>query len=269
MPRVFDFNRAIVRLPACGVVAGLRAENRGDPSYDGVMGEHVAYVAVLQSIGVTVTTLPELAVFPDSVFVEDPALVFPEAAILLRPGAKSRFGEVAEIAPALRDVFETVHELPAPGFADGGDILVTPDKVMIGLSARTDEVGGKALAQILQGMGRNVELVRTPPSVLHFKSDCSLLDEETVFSTTRLAVSGVFKGLRVLHVPDGEEGAANALRMNDTVLVSDAYPRSIELLAKRGYKIEPMVTDEISKIDAGLSCMSLRWWDEALASRGH
>jgi dimethylargininase len=264
MPRVFDFNRAIVRVPARSVVAGLRADNRGDPTYDGVLSEHEAYVAVLKSIGVDVTTLPALEGFPDSVFVEDPAVVFTEGAILLRPGAKTRFGEVAEMAPALRELFQTVHELPAPGFADGGDILVTPEKVMIGLSARTDETGGNALADILRGMGRKSELVRTPPGVLHFKSDCSLLDEETVFSTTRLAVSGAFKGLKVLHVPDGEEGAANALRMNDHVLASNAFPRSIDVLVKNGYNVKPMATDEIARIDAGLSCMSMRWWDSNL-----
>ena len=158
-------------------------------------------------------------------------------------------------------MFSIVHELPAPGFADGGDILVTPRSVMIGLSARTDETGGKALIAILAKMGKNAELVRTPPGVLHFKSDCSLLDEETVFSTRRLAVSGVFKGLKVLHVPDGEEAAANALRINDTVLLSNAYPRSADILQKAGYQVKAMATDEIAKIDAGLSCMSLRWWD--------
>jgi dimethylargininase len=263
--RVFDFNRAIVREPSHSVVSGLRAGHRGDPAYDGVLHEQRAYVETLKSIGVNVTVLPALEAFPDSIFVEDPALVFPEGAILLRPGAKSRFGEVAEIAPVLRDMFTTVHELPAPGFVDGGDILVTPEKVMIGLSARTDETGGNALIQILKHMDRKAELVRTPPGVLHFKSDCSLLDEETVFSTKRLAASGVFQGMKVLHVPEGEEAAANALRINDHVLVSNAYPRTIDLLTKRGYSLVAMATDEISRIDAGLSCMSLRWRD---AKRG-
>jgi dimethylargininase len=264
MPRVFDFNRAIVRAPSRSVVSGLRADHRGDPSYDGVVGEQLAYVATLKKIGLTVTQLPALEAFPDSIFVEDPALVFPEAAILLRPGAATRFGETAEMAPTLKTMFETVHELPAPGFADGGDILLTPNKVMVGLSARTDETGGNALAEILHKMGRKAELVRTPPGVLHFKSDCSLLDEETVFSTTRLAASGVFKGMKVLHVPDGEEGAANALRINDAVLVSNAFPRTIELLAKQNYNVLPIATHEIARIDAGLSCMSLRWWDGRL-----
>ena len=99
----------------------------------------------------------------------------------------------------------------------------------------------------------------TPPGVLHFKSDCSLLDDDTILSTRRLAQSGVFDGFRVLHTPDGEEAAANALRVNDRVFVGDAFPKTAALLEADGYKIAALATSEIGKIDAGLSCMSLRW----------
>ena len=157
-----------------------------------------AYVAALEAAGVAVERLGPLAAFPDSVFVEDPALVFPEGAIVLRPGAAARFGEAAEIAPVLRRRFGVVFELPPPGFADGGDVLVTPSAVMIGLSARTDRTGAEALVAILGKLGRHGVIVTTPPGVLHFKSDCSLLDEETMLATRRLAVSGVFAGMRVL-----------------------------------------------------------------------
>ena len=91
-PAVFRFNRAIVRKPARSVVDGLRANDRASPNYDVVVAEHDAYVAALKSAGVTVAVLPSLEAFPDSMFVEDPALVFPEGAILLRPGAPSRVG---------------------------------------------------------------------------------------------------------------------------------------------------------------------------------
>ncbi len=98
----------------------------------------------------------------------------------------------------------------------------------------------------------------TPRDVLHLKSDCSLLDDETILATRRLAASGMFDDFRVVLVPDGEEAAANALRVNDSVLVSDSYPRTAELLAK-SYNVVPLQTREVAKIDAGLSCMSLRW----------
>jgi dimethylargininase len=252
------FNRAIVREPARSVVDGLRAGDRCNPTYGGVKAEHRTYVAALAAAGVTVTTLPPLEAFPDSVFVEDPALVFSEGAILLRPGAPSRADEVREIAPTLREIFQAVIELPA-GFADGGDVLVTAGKVMIGLSDRTDRAGAEALIACLAELGRKGEIVETPDGVLHFKTACSLIDHETILCTPQLAKTGIFNGFRQILTPDGEAAAANALRVNDVVLVGTDFPETIELLDGLGYMVVPVPTSEIGKLDAGLSCMSLRW----------
>ena len=256
---VSSFDSALVRAPARSVVRGLRDDDRGDPTYEGVLGEHQAYVAALRAAGVEVTVLPPLEAFPDSLFVEDPALVFAEGAILLRPGAASRVGEAAEIAPVLREIFGTVLELPPSGYAEGGDVLLTPKGVMIGLSARTDRAGAEALRACLGQLGRKATIVETPAGVLHFKTDCSLLDEDSVLSTRRLARSGVFDGFRQVLVPDGEEAAANALRVNDVMLVAAGFPKTIAMLDGLGYRVVPVETTEIGRIDAGLSCMSLRW----------
>jgi dimethylargininase len=260
---VYHFNSVIVREPSRSVVNGLRADDRGNPTYDGVKAEHDAYIAAMRDAGVEVTVLPALEAFPDSIFVEDPAVVFTEGAVLLRPGAASRVDETAEITPTLRDMFETVLDLPNPGFADGGDVLTTPKSVMIGLSARTDKVGAEGLAACIAKLGRKAEIVATPEGVLHFKTDCSLLDDESILSTARLARSGVFKDFKQIIIPVGEEPAANALRVNDVVMVGSDFPRTIEMLDKLGYKVVPMKTTEIGKIDAGLSCMSLRWYRNA------
>jgi dimethylargininase len=123
---LFNFNRAIVREPARSVVNGLRHDQSAVPNYDGVVREHVAYIAALRGAGLTVDVLPPLEPYPDSMFVEDPALVFPEGAILLRPGAISRRGETDEIRPTLQRHFDTVLELESNQLVDGGDILVTP-----------------------------------------------------------------------------------------------------------------------------------------------
>ena len=252
------FTQALVRLPARRVVEGLRAVDRGAPRYDGVVAEQRAYVQALEAAGVAVEVLPALEAFPDSVFVEDTALVFPEGAILLRPGAPSRAGEVLHMEPVLRRRFGQVLALEE-GHADGGDILTTPGCVMIGQSARTDAVGAAALVLRLAQLGRRGVVVDTPPGVLHFKTDCALVDGDMVLATARLACSGVFKGMRVLVVPAGEEGAANALRINDRVFVGEGYPRTAELLAQEGLRVVTLPVREIGLIDAGLSCMSLRW----------
>lgn len=260
----YTYNSAIVRRPGRSVANGLRAEDRGNPSYEGVLSEHQDYVAALQAAGLAVAELEPLEEFPDSIFVEDPALVFSEGAVVLRPGNVRRVGETTHIAGVLKERFDRVIELAEGGYADGGDILTTPAAVMIGVSARTDETGARKLADALATLGRKARFVATPPGVLHFKTDCSLLDDETVMATSRLANSDAFAGIRVLVVPQGEEAAANALRLNDVMLVSDDFPRTTDMLDKAGFRVVTLKTTEISKIDAGLSCMSLRWFDEKL-----
>ena len=167
-------------------------------------------------------------------------------------------GRPAKSRPRWHARFERVLHL-GQGTVDGGDVLATPRGVFIGRSARTNAAGAQALIALLADIGLQGFAVTTPGDVLHFKSDCSLIDEATILATARLARVGVFEGFRVVVVPEGEEGGANAVRVNDRVLMSDAFPRTAELLAGSGYRIVPLSTREIAKFDAGLSCMSLRW----------
>jgi dimethylargininase len=257
--RVFDFDSAIVREPGRSVVDGIRSDVSAIPSYDAVLAEHRAYVAALRVAGLTVDVLPPLEAFPDSVFVEDPALVFGEGAILLRPGVGSRLGEAEEMRGALARHFDRVLELEGEEHADGGDVMVTPDAVYIGLSRRTNRAGAEALAARLAQLGRKARIAETPASILHFKTASSLLSEDAVMATQAMADSGVFSGLKVLVVPQGEEGAANFLRINDVVLVGDRFPRTVDMLRKEGFDARGLAVTEIAKLDAGLSCMSLRW----------
>lgn len=256
---IFDFDRAIVRRPSKSVIRGERtAPDGADPSFDGVVAEHGAYILALEAAGLTVETLPSLEAFPDSIFVEDPALVFSEAAILLRPGAASREDEPASLEPTLRNAFEIVLSIEE-GAADGGDVLVTPAGVFIGMSSRTDRLGADALATLLKQLGWTAVVVDTPKSTLHLKSASSLVDEETVLLTPALAESGMFDAFRKLVVHEHELGAANILRLNDTVLVGAHYPRTIDQIVGHGLHVRPLPVTEIGRIDAGLSCMSLRW----------
>jgi dimethylargininase len=264
--RVFDFNSAIVRTPGRSVVNGLRADPGPAPVFENVLAEHQAYVAALRAAGVNVTVLPALEQFPDSIFVEDPALVFTQAAMLLRPGAPSRMSEARELADALAMRFPCVLQL-TDGCADGGDVLVTPDRVLIGLSARTNEVGAAALSGLLQSIGLASSVVSVPRGTLHLKTDCSLIDEETILATAELASSGLFEGFRVLIVPDDERPATNALRINDVVFMRAGCPGTFEMLMKHGLKVIPLPVSEIARIDAGLSCMSLRWFDRATSTQ--
>ena len=258
MATVFDFTHAILRRPGASVVHGLRAGGGADPRFEDVVAEHAGYGAALADAGLALTMLDPLEQFPDAIFVEDPALVFPEGAIVLHPGAASRAGEGAFLRPALAAQFGQVLDLPR-GHADGGDVLVLPDKVLIGLSARTDAAGAEALAGLLDQLGYHAEVAATPAQVLHLKTASSLLDEETVLATSALAATGIFAGYRVIEVPAGEDGGANVLRVNDRVLAGAGYPRILDALDAHGLKLVTLPNAAIAAIDAGFTCMSLRW----------
>lgn len=257
--RVFDFTHAIVREPGRSAVDGLREDKAQTPSFEKIAAEHRGYVAALRDLGLIVDVLPPLEAFPDSLFVEDPALVFPEGAILLRPGAPSREGEREPMRGVLKRHFPSVAELGKTEFADGGDVLVTPQTVFIGLSKRTTRAGAQALAKHLRALGREARIAETPASILHFKTASSLLDETTILCTAAMAQSGVFDGFRHVVTPPGEEAAANALRVNGVVLLADRFAKTAQLVRGLGLAVQTLPVSEIAKLDAGLSCMSLRW----------
>jgi dimethylargininase len=263
--RVFDFNSAIVRLPGKSVVDGLRAVPGPPPDYGKLRSEHEAYIDALRHAGVKVTVLDALEQFPDSMFVEDPALVFSETAVLLRPGAPSRLPEAEALAPSLAGRFPKLLRITR-GHVDGGDILVTPKCTFIGLSVRTNEAGAAELRSLLSSLGMVCHVVNTPRETLHLKSDCSLVDEETVLATGELASSGLFDGMRIITVPRDERAAANAVRVNEVMLVNADCPRTADLLLNHGLRVSPLPVKEIARIDAGLSCMSLRWFDRRAVS---
>lgn len=257
--RVFDFNRAIVREPGRSVVDGLRPDSSVAVSFKAVARQHRAYVDALRETGLRVDVLPALEAYPDSVFVEDPAIVFPEGAILMRPGAPSRQGEVKEIETALRKHFARVLRLNDDEHVDGGDVLVTPLAVFVGLSARTTRRGAGALRDRLNELGRDTRIVEAPKTVLHLKSASALLDDGTIIATRALAATGIFADFEVIECAPGEDAITNLVRINDVLFVDGRFPRTIDMLEKRGYRLKPLAVDEIARLDAGLSCMSLRW----------
>lgn len=259
MKSIFDYTHAIVRKPAPSVISGLRAGMGPDPDYTALLVEHDAYVSALRGLGLEVEELPTAEDYPDSIFVEDPALVFSEGAIVLNLAAPSRAGEARLVAPVLENNFEHVLHMQGPGHADGGDVLVLPDRVLIGLSGRTDREGGEELIRLLAQLGKKAQIAETPAGVLHFKTGCSLIDEETIFVLPQMADLPAFAGLRVVPVPDGEEKAANKLRIRDAALIGANFPKSRELIESLGVRTIALLVEQIGRIDAGLSCMSLRW----------
>lgn len=257
MPSPIRFRQALVRPPSPSVVDGLRAEAGPDPDPARFRAEHAGYCEALERAGLTVEVMAELPDHPDAVFVEDAALCIGSHAVVLRPGAASRAGEADAIVVDLERRFATVDRV-TDGLVDGGDVLVTADEVLIGLSARTDRDGAAALASAIEPTGLAARIVETPPDVLHFKTDCAIVDDTTIFATARLVASGCFDGYDVIVCPEGEEAAANLIRVNDTVIMRTGFAATETLLRAAGYEVVTVDADEAAKVDGGLSCMSLR-----------
>lgn len=256
----FRFTHAVCRAPATSILRGLRAVDTGAPDLATMQRHHADYVAALRATGSKVTVLPALEDYPDAVFVEDTALCLPEGAVILRPGAPSRLGEAAEMAPTLEALYGRVARITgAEAFIEGGDILVTGREILVGRSARTNAAGIAGLERITRTWGYVLREVATPPGVLHFKTDSSLLDAETILATPRLAASGCFDGYRVMLTAPGEEAAANAIRFNDTVLMAEGFPKTEAALRAAGYRLRPIGNSECAKLDGGMSCLSLRF----------
>lgn len=254
-----QFSQALVRRPGASVVGGLATIDRGRPDAGLFQAEHRIYVNALEKAGLKVSALPPLEAFPDSVFIEDTALCLPEGFVILRPGAPSRTDESRETAAALSRFNKEIFDIGVSGFVDGGDILMTDSVILVGLSHRTNRAGYEALKAVLANWDYEVRAVHTPEPVLHFKSDCCVLDSDTILTTSRLATAECFAPFRVLTVPKGEEAAANAIRVNDTVLLSEGFPATADLIARENYEVELIPTRQAALLDGGLSCLSLRF----------
>jgi len=259
MDRSTHFTNALVRSPGNSIAQGLRALDVGNPDPERFKAQHQAYTQALTGAGVKVDILPPLEEFPDSVFIEDSALCLPWGAVVLRPGATTRTGESSLMAEILKPFFGDVRTIGGDGFVDGGDILVTEREIIVGLSARTNAGGAEALQDCVATWGGKVRILETPPNILHFKTACGLLDEETILLTEGLNQPDFFDAYHTILIPEGEEAAANAIGVNGRVFISDGFPKTAELLEASGFSAIAIATSEAAKVDGGLSCMSLRF----------
>jgi len=255
------FTHAITRKPAESYLHGITTAELGQPNLVLALKQHARYCQALEQVGIQVEILPALEDYPDSVFVEDTAIVETEFAVLSRPGAVSRRGETTEILPVLEDQFERVYQIEGNATLDGGDICKADDIYYIGLSACTNLDGAQQLASILNYYGYRSELIdiHRLQGILHLKSVVNYLGEDTLLLDPRLAAQWPFHGYRKLVVPLEEAYAANCLRVNEVLLVPFGFPHTLELVTKAGFDALLLDVSEYRKMDGGLSCLSLRW----------
>jgi dimethylargininase len=255
------FTNAIVRTPGTNFDAGLTTVDYGAPILDLVLDQHRLYCEALQACGLAITTLAPDLRFPDSTFVEDTAILTARGAILTRPGAASRAGEVDAIRPAILSFFPDQLTIDAPGAVDGGDICEAEDHFFLGLSHRTNEEGARQLAAHLAGFGYTSSTIdiRAMTAILHLKSGISYIGDKTIVVMDEMAANPAFNSFNLIRVCEEESYAANCVRVNDRVLVAAGFPNLTAELTTRGFN--PLVLDmsEFQKMNGGLSCLSLRF----------
>lgn len=255
------FKHAIVRQPSKNFAEGLTTFQGPSPNYEKALQQHEAYCAALQKCGLELTRLDPDPIHPDSTFVEDAAVVTPNAAILTRPGAKSRAGEVEKIRAPLEKFLKTIHEITAPGTLDGGDICEAGNHFFIGISRRTNESGATQLAAFLtqSGYSSSVVDIRGMKSILHLKSGIACIAERQLVVIEEMAERPEFRGYDLIRVAPEETYAANCVRVNDHVLIPTGFPKLAAELTQRGFQLLPLDVSEFQKMDGGLSCLSLRF----------
>ena len=258
---VSRITRAIVRTPASTLSDGLRRTDRGTPDYERAVVQHEAYCAALGRCGVELTRLTSIEDYPDSTFVEDTAILTSGCAILTRPGAPSRVGEVGLMAPDLKTWFGAVESIEAPGTVDGGDICEVGNHFFIGISERTNQAGAEQLSSVLSKLGHDSAFIdiRGISGLLHLKSGLAYLGDNRLVVTNSLANLKEFAGYELVHVAEGEEYAANCVRINDEVLIARGFPVFAATLASLNYRTTALDMSEFQKLDGGLSCLSLRF----------
>ena len=253
------FTNAIVRTPGRSITEGLsNSITLGLPNYEQAIIQHQSYTDTLTKCGLDVLVLEPCEEYPDSTFVEDVALITPKCAIITRPGAPSRRGEVHEIEFVLKQRFNNVEEIEAPGTIDGGDIMMVGAHYFIGLSERTNLEGAKQIIQILKQYGLSGSTISLK-KVLHLKTGLSYLEENNLVVCGEFIDESSLGQYNPIEIPEKESYAANCIWVNGLVIIPLGYPTTKQRINNAGYAVIETDMSEFQKLDGGLSCLSLRY----------
>jgi len=222
---------------------------------DKARAQHREYERVLEGLGCQVERLPAGDDLPDSVFIEDIALVFDEIAIISRPGASSRLGEVPAVECAVAR-FRPCQRIESPGTLDGGDVLVAGRSVFVGCSTRTNREAVEQLRGALLPFGYRVEPV-TVRGALHLKSAVTPVGDNLLLVNHEWAPVDAFRAMEILSTHPLESHGANALRVGDALVYPQAFPRTRDMLERRGLDVRAVDLSELAKAEGAATCCSL------------
>ena len=217
--------------------------------------QHRDYERALESLGARVISLPAEPTLPDSMFVEDPAIVLDELAVIFPLGSAWRRPEAASLAQALAP-FRKLAYIELPGTVEGGDILRIDRKLFAGLTRRSNAEGHRQLAQIVAP--HKYEVISIPVTgCLHLKSAVTYLGRNTVLANRLWFDSAPLDAYDFIDVDPAEPHAANALALAGTVIFPASFPKTRARLESRGFQVTPLDISELQKAESGLTCSSL------------
>jgi len=217
--------------------------------------QHSDYEKALEKMGYVIRRIPETPHQPDGVFVEDTAVVFPEIAIITRPGAESRRPETETMAKVLTE-YKKLEFIQSPGTLDGGDVLTLGKEVYVGLSTRTNKQAIKQFAEFLKPFGYNVTAVPVT-KCLHLKTAIAVIEDDLLLINPEWLHPATFPDHHCEPVHPEEPYGTNLLRKNHWALCSSAFPHTIDWLNARGYSVLDIDQSEMAKAEAGLTCCSV------------
>lgn len=254
--------RALVRQPASTLAQGLTTQSRlGLPDPGATLIQHTAYCEALRSCGLDVTVLPPDKRFPDGHFVEDAAVVFRDLAFICRSGAPAREPEGREIAEFLKHLHVKGIQ-GETGRLDGGDVLFCADRVLIGLSERTNREGAEQLASALRDIQSDLRMdIVNFRGMLHLKSGLSEMAPGVFLLAPEMELGYDLRFGEILTLPPGESYAANLVRINEKLLLAAGFPGVFDM-AERHFAADDIMAlnmTEFRKMDGGISCLSLRY----------
>ena len=222
---------------------------------DRARAQHREYETALRELGCEVRRLPATDDMPDSVFIEDTAVVLDELAVITRPGAESRRRETAAVAEAVRS-YRPVVAILAPGTLDGGDVMVAGRRIFVGVGYRSNEAAVKQLRSMVGTQGYAVEPVEFQ-GCLHLKSAVTVLSSDLVLINPVWVDARRFAPLRSIEIDPAEPHAANAVRIGDDIIYAEHHVRTHKRLADAGLTIHTVPADELAKAEGAVTCCSL------------
>ena len=217
--------------------------------------QHQAYETLLAKLGARVISLPPEPGLPDSMFVEDPAIVLDELAVILPLGTDSRRGEAASLAKELSK-YRKLASVELPGTLEGGDVLRIGRKLFVGLTKRSNAEGLRRLAEIVKSHGYEVFSVPVT-GCLHLKSAVTWIRDTTLLANRAWFDTTPFVGYDWIDVHPSEPHAANALSLNGTVIFPASFPRTRGRVGSLDFRVTPLDISELQKAESGLTCSSL------------